>query len=307
MMSRPHDRPVADGFVIGGAILLVLLSGLIYGAQRQLEHLGALRPTAQTFRYLPKGDDLKLVSLGYDQLIADLLWLKAVQVMGDRGTERSDADYLYQAFDAITTLDPKFDYVYQLGGVFLGVLSGRPELAVQLLSKGVQNNPDLWRLQFYLGFNEFYFLGHFKEAAAAMAKAASLPGRPEYIPFLASRLYAEAHEPALALAFLERMYEESKDEQVRAQLQIRMKEVMIERDVEQLNRAVEQYTARYHREPRDLTELVTGGMVSALPIDPLGGRYYLDPSDHLVKSSSRPEGLRVTLPEQRLGAPQQHP
>ena len=306
-MSRPHDRPCADGFVIGCVALLVLLSGLIYGAQRQLEHLGALHPSAQTFRYLPKGDDLKLVSLGYDQLFADLIWLKAVQVMGVHGAERHDADYLYQAFDTITTLDPKFDYVYQLGGVFLGLLSGRPELAVQLLSKGVRNNPGLWRLQFYLGFNEFYFLGHFKEAAEAMAKAAALPGRPVYIQFLASRLYAEAHEPALALDFLKRMYEDTKDEQLRAQLQIRMKEVMIERDVEQLNRAVGIYTARYHRDPKDLTELVTGGIVSALPTEPLGGRYYLDPSDHQVRSSSRPEGLHVTLPEQRLDAPQQHP
>lgn len=305
-MSILRDRSGARGLVVGGAVLLALLAGLIYGAQRQLEALGALQPTAQVFRYLPKGDDLKLVSLGYDQLIADLLWLKAVQVMGDRGAERHDAEWLYQAFDAITTLDPKFDYVYQLGGVFLGVLSGRPDLAVKLLEKGTRANPDLWRLQFYLGFNEFYFLGHFKEAADAMAKAAALPGRPVYIQFLASRLYAEAQEPALALDFLGRMYEESKDEQVRAQLLVRMKEVMIERDVQRLNRAVERFAARYHRQPTALTDLVDGGIVESLPAEPLGGRYYLDSTDHQVKSSSRPEGLRVTLPEQQLGAPQQH-
>jgi tetratricopeptide (TPR) repeat protein len=302
-MSQPRDRPGAVGLVAGGALLLALLAGVIYGSQRRLEALGALQPTAQSFRYLPKGDDLKLVSLGYDQLIADLLWLKAVQVMGDRGAERRDAEWLYQAFDAITTLDPKFDYVYQLGGVFLGVLSNRADLAVRLLAKGTRANPQLWRLQFYLGFNEFYFLGHYKEAADAMAKAAALPGRPEYIQFLASRLYAEAQEPALALEFLGRMYEESKDEQVRAQLQTRMKEVMIERDVERLNRAVGQFTTRYHRSPKALTELVAGGIVAVLPTEPLGGRYYLDPSDHRVKSSSRPEGLRVKTPEQRLDAP----
>ncbi|HUJ79547.1 MAG TPA: tetratricopeptide repeat protein [Nitrospiria bacterium] len=307
MMSTLRDRPGPDRFVVVGAVFLVLLGGVIYGTQRQLERLGAFQPSAQTFRFLPKGDDLKLVSLGYDQLIADLLWLKAIQVMGDRGAERRDAEYLYQAFDAITTLDPKFDYVYQLGGVFLGVLSGRADLAVQLLAKGVRNNPDLWRLPFYLGFNEFYFLGRYKEAAAAMAKAASLPGHPEYLPFLASRLYAEAREPALALEFLGRMYEESNDQQVRAQLQVRMKEVMIERDVEQLNHAVAQFTMRYHRLPKALTELVTTGIVLALPTEPLGGRYYIDPSDHQVKSSSRPEGLHVKLPEQQLGPPQHHP
>jgi tetratricopeptide (TPR) repeat protein len=307
MTSIHRDRPGTVGLVAGGTILLALLSGVIYGSQRQLESLGALQPTAQTFRYLPKGDDLKLVSLGYDQLIADLLWLKAVQVMGDKGAEQRDAEWLYQAFDAITTLDPKFDYVYQLGGVFLGVLCGRADLAVQLLEKGTRANPELWRLEFYLGFNQFYFLGHYKEAAEAMAKAAALPGRPDYIQLLAARLYAEAQEPALALDFLGRMYEESKDEQVRVQLKTRMNEVIIERDVELLNKAAGQFTARYHRAPKALTDLVASGIVASLPTEPLGGRYYLDPSDHQVKSSSRPEGLRVKIPAQRLGPPQQHP
>ena len=286
--------------------MLVLLVGL-YGAQRHLERTGVLQPTAQTFRYLPKGDYLKFASLGYNQLVADLLWLNTVQVMGDKGAERRDAEWLYQAYDVITTLDPQSDYVYQIGGVFLGVLSGRADLAVPLFEKGTRANPDSWRLQFYLGFNQFYYLGHFKEAAEAMAKAAALPGRPDYVQLLAARLYAEAQEPALALEFLGRMYEDSKDEQVRAQLLERMKEVMIERDVRLLDQAVEQFAARYHRPPQVLADLVAGGVMAALPREPLGGHYYIDPSDHQVKSSSRPERLRVKLPDQRLGAPQQRP
>ena len=293
--------------MLWGAAAFLLLAVLAYGAERRLDTITAGQSAAQTLRYLPKGDDLKLVSLGYDQLIADLLWLKAIQVMGDKGTERRDAEWLYQAFDAITTLDPTFDYVYQLGGVFLGVLSGRPDLAAQLLAKGTRENPGIWRLHFFLGFTEFYYLGHFKEAAESMAKAAALPGRPDYVQFLASRLYVEAQEPSLALEFLGRMYEESKDEQVRAQLQIRMKEVMIERDVRLLDRAVGQFEARYHRTPKGLTELVTGRIVASLPTEPLGGRYYLDPSDHQVKSSSRPEGLHVYASTQRLDAPRQRP
>jgi tetratricopeptide (TPR) repeat protein len=284
-----------------------LAVSLLYGTQRQLEHLRAEQLMTAEVRYIPKGDYLKVAVLGYNQLAADLLWLKAVQVMGNRGTEQRDAEWLYQIFDAITTLDPKFDYVYQLGGVFLGVLSDRADLAVRLLSKGVRHNPDVWRLYFFLGFDQFYYLGNYKEAAEAMAKAAALPGRPKYIPLLAARLYAEAQEPALALEFLNRMYEESKDEQVRAQLQVRMKEVMIERDVEQLGRAVDQFTARYHREPKALTDLVAGGIVASLPTEPLGGRYYLDASSHHVKSSSRPEGLRVKSLGQQLGATQKRP
>lgn len=281
-------------------IVLLLLGGMsaasVAVTQWRLEQLHTARP-AEELRYLPKGDHLKVAALGYDQLVADLLWLKAIQVMGEKGREEQDAEWLYQAFDAITTLDPKFDYVYQLGGIFLSVLSGRADLAVQLLSKGTRNNPDIWRLHFFLGFDQFYYFGRFKEAADAMAAAAALPGRPDWVPMLATRLYAQAEEPEFAIEFLDRMYQVSKDEKVREQLLARRHELVVERDLNILNRTVLKFQERSHRPPDDLRELVTAGLLRGLPEEPSGGRYYYDPTDGQVKSSAYKERLRVKLPE----------
>lgn len=283
-------------------VMAVFFVALIVGTQRHLDHLNAERSVAEDFRYLPKGDYLKVAVLGYDQLAADLLWLKAIQVMGKKGSEHADAEWFYQAVDVITTLDPKFDYVYQMGSVFLSVLADRADLAVQLLSKGVIDNPDEWRLYFYLGFDQFYYLGNFKEAADAMAKAAALPGRPAYVPLLASRLYAHAEEPELALAFLEQMYRLSKDDQVRAELRARMQEVMVERDVKMLNQVVQRFHERYHRFPGELTELVTAGLLTELPSEPFGGRYYLDPAEKTAKSTKYTTRLHIYGLKQRQDA-----
>jgi tetratricopeptide (TPR) repeat protein len=283
-------------------LLGVLSAALVAVTQWRLEHIRTARP-AEEFRYLPKGDHLKVAALGYDQLVADLLWLKTIQVMGEKGREAQDAEWLYQAFDAITTLDPKFDYVYQLGGIFLSVLSGRADLAVQLLSKGTQNNPGIWQLHFYLGFDQFYYFGRFKEAADAIARAAALPGRPDWVPMLATRLYAQAEEPEFAIEFLDRMYQVSKDEKVREELLARRKELVVERDLNILNRTVREFQERSRRPPDDLRELVTAGLLHGLPEEPFGGRYYYDSSDGQVKSSIHKERLRVDIPERRLGAP----
>jgi hypothetical protein len=187
--------------------------------------------------------------------------------------------------------------------VFLSVLAGRADLAVQLLAKGAQHNPEIWQLHFYLGFDHFYFLGNYKAAADAMARAAELPGRPAYVPLLAARLYAHAEEPGFALEFMNRMYELNKDEQIRGQLLMRIKDITVERDLQALNQAAAEFQRRHQRPPSDLSELVRAGLIPRVPDEPLGGRYYLDPNDRQVKSSMQKERLRVELPQQRLGAP----
>ena len=217
--------------------------------------------------------------------------------MSDRPRVLQVAEWIYQTIDLITTLDPRFDYAYELGGVFLGLLADRPDLAVQLLSKGVTHNPDVWRLHFFLGFNHFYFLGNFTEAAEAMSAASDLPGRPDYIPLLAARLYAHAEQPELAVEFLGRMYEENKDEGVREQLLERIKEVTAERDLNLLNGAVGEFVKRYDRQPKTLKAVVEAGLLGDIPPEPFGGRYYIDSIDRQVKSTHYTERLRVKLSE----------
>ncbi len=55
---------------------------------------------------LPKGEYLKPALLGYHHLGADLLWLKLVQVMGNKRNSEDEYEWMYHALDVITTLDP---------------------------------------------------------------------------------------------------------------------------------------------------------------------------------------------------------
>ncbi|MBI3356795.1 MAG: hypothetical protein HY038_08510 [Nitrospirae bacterium] len=124
-------------------------------------------------------------------------------------------------------------------------------------------------------------------------RAASLPDRPPYLPGLATRLAAEAGSPDAALAFLEARLLETKDPGTREFFANRMREVIIERDLRFLEKAVEIYLTQHRAFPKALTDLVETGTIPVLPEEPFGGHYRLDPETGTVSSSTHPERLRT--------------
>ena len=134
-----------------------------------------------------------------------------------------------------------------------------------------------------IGFNE------------AMAKAANLPGAPEALARLAAKLFVSAKSPQQAVDFLSRVYEETADENVKKLLEIRLKESIVERDLQILEDAVRRYLDKYSRRPNHLEELVGPGLLSALPHEPFGGRYLYEPAKGTVRSSEVKERMRIPV------------
>src|SRR5581483_3943749 len=205
---------------------IFLLGIVIYLTQLQIDRSTDLNQKIESLIHLPKGEYLKVAALGYDQLLADLLWLRVIQIVGERTVNNTAYEWVYHALDVVTTLDPKFAYAYEMGGVTLCTLANQPEKADALLSKGVKENPEVWQLPFYLGFNEFFYLNDYKSAAEHMTQAAKIPGRPDFVPKLASRLLVQGGEPLTAVEFLERTVAQTRDEKVKEALRHRMEEIL---------------------------------------------------------------------------------
>jgi hypothetical protein len=242
---------------------------------------------------LPRGEVLKPMLLGFDGLGADLLWLNIIQVLGEEEVRASDYEWLAHALDVVTTLDPQYVYAYDIGGVALAELAGRVDWSNALLEKGIAANPQAWRLPFQVGFNAFFHQHDYVRAAEYMALAARLPGRPAYVPELAARLYVEGKQPATALQFLDVMAAQTQDQAVLAVLERRRGEVIIERDVEVLDRAVERYRKRTGRHPSSLHELVRTRLLPSLPVEPFGGSYQYDADRQRVISSTHPQRMHL--------------
>ncbi len=104
---------------------------------------------------------------------------------------------------------------------------------------------------------------------------------------------AEAGSPETALVFLEARLRETSDPEMREVLAKRMKEVIIERDIQTLEGAVAAYQVQHSILPRTLTDLVAAGALPMLPLEPFGGSYLLDLKTGFVSSSTHPERLRT--------------
>jgi tetratricopeptide (TPR) repeat protein len=242
---------------------------------------------------LPKGEYLRPALVGYQHLGADILWLKLLQVVGNKRNSADEYEWIYHALDVITTLDPQYAYAYYVGGNILGDLAQRPDLSNQLLEKGAEGNPEVWYIPFLLGYNYYFLLGDPAKGAEYIMKAAILPERPAYLPGLATRMAAEAGSAETALAFLHTRVRETQDPNLRQVLVNRAKEVIIERDIHLLERAVEMYRTKHQASPTTLTALVEDRIMPDLPIEPFGGEYRIDVRTGSVSSSTHPERLRT--------------
>ncbi len=271
-------------------ILGFVLLGI--GAALSLEHERPSRVRGEELAYLPKGQYLRLASLGYRQIVADIIWLQAVQHLGAPQDTSQGYRWTYHAVDVLTDLDPAFVPAYQAAGTILGVWAGRIQESIAILKKGMQHNPEVWQLPFLIGYDYFYELCDPSSAARYLQIAAALPGAPEYLPRLAARMAVEAGDPQAAREFLERFIRQTDDQRLQETLTERMKHVMQEEHLRLLEAAVRTYSASYHRMPRKLEDMVEKGIIDVIPADPFGGQYSLSP-DGVVQSTARRERLRL--------------
>lgn len=266
----------------GSSVLLHLLDGQRTAVAR-----------AEQLAYLPKGEYLKLAVLGYRQVVADLIWLQAVQHIGAKRDTQLGYTWTYHAVDVLTDLDPTFVPPYQATGLFLGVLVGRQEEGLAILDKGIRHNPSSWQLPFLAGYVSYYELCNPVAGGKYLRIAARVPGSPAYLPQLAARMTVESGDPTAALEFLDRFSRSVTDERVREALLQRMKEIVQEKDLRFLEESIRRYRAKYGQPPAKLEDLMLHGIIQQMPSDPLGGEYEVDTFSGVVRATSKRDRLRI--------------
>jgi hypothetical protein len=175
--------------------------------------------------YLPKGGHLKEMSLGYQTVLADILWMKAISYFGGHNLTDQEYPWLFHILDQTTSLDPLFHHAYTFGGVVLAVEGDSIAQSIALLRKGMDYFPGDWILPFYIGLDSFYYLKDPVVAADYIKVAATLPGHPEYLPRLAASLLSRSGRLPAAIAFLTTVAENTEDEWVRQGLYRKIEEL----------------------------------------------------------------------------------
>jgi tetratricopeptide (TPR) repeat protein len=209
--------------------------------------------------FVPSPGVARALAFGFDALLADYHWLQAVQVIG--GAEAVDAPrarHVGKLVDVVTSLNPHVSHPYRFAAIWLTHDEALVREGIRLLQRSIEYHPEDWRNHFYLGFNHFYYLGEYEEAAQALEVAMALPGAPAYLPRLVARLRSQTQDIEVAEVFLRELLRGSADGEGRAKIQAALDEIEIEHKARHLDRAREAYRALAGRDIESVEDLMRG-------------------------------------------------
>jgi tetratricopeptide (TPR) repeat protein len=297
-MNRRTTSMVAASclvFFLGASVLL-------------LHHADAVRPhsTLEESLYISSPKVLKRASLGYDGLLADIYWTRAVQYFGachhDHGTSYS---LLAPLLEITTQLDPHLIVAYEFGASFLAPAppdgAGEPERAIQLMEYGIQNNPGDWKLYYDLGFVYYMDLNNYVKAADAFRRGSEVPNAHPFMRLLAAQMAEHAQDFSTARMSWSATYQNTHDREIRANALEHLRALRVDEDVTRLQEAVTRFGTHTGRLPSSMAELASAEGLPGIPVDPDGNPYELTsegrievrvPDDFPFATKGLPPGFR---------------
>jgi len=273
---------------------LLLVAGLgIRTTNHWLEGRQVERVADGNVGVLPDGHVMNVLSLGFERLVADLFWIRTTYYLGDEVASKAGWPAAERLANLVTDTDPHFDSAYVTMSSVLNGLQHDPDAAIRLLEKGAAISK-YWRIHFLLGFQYFMEKQDYVRGAKCLERAMELGG-PPYLQFLVSRLYANAGDPNTAMEFIAARLKNEEAPQVRQELEKRLSDLWINRDLSAINVAIDAYTEKFHHAPKDVRTLVAAGLLPALPHDPKGGEYGIF-SDGRAGTDLAYDELKLNLP-----------
>ncbi len=230
---------------------------------------------------LRSGKLLKVMSLEYAPLMADLYWTRVVQYYGDKAVRHdSNFELLWPLLDVTTTLDPNLLVAYRFGSMFLSENApqgaGRPDLAIQLIQRGIQANPEYWRFYEDLGFIYYFELHDYDKAAAAFLEGSKNPNAKTWMKVLAAKVSEQGDSSETSAFLWNDIYTTTTDPQMKENAATHLQLLKSDEDCKAIDAVSDDFQKKNSRRPSSIEELVSAGMLKGVPADPAGQSYVLD-------------------------------
>jgi tetratricopeptide (TPR) repeat protein len=187
---------------------------------------------AEKKNFLSPPEDLKYFTLGYNDAIASVLWVRLLQDFeyceGGKFTDKDfvaplesapdgiskvldrklhaskcNKGWVYSMLNSITDIQPRFKIAYDTGAVLLSVLVDDREGARLIYEKGLAIYPDDWEMNFRAAYHYLWELQQPERAAVLFNKAAKLGGGPPWIAALSGALFTHIGNAKFAKIILE--------------------------------------------------------------------------------------------------------
>lgn len=243
--------------------------------------------------YVWSGERLRRLAPGFENVLADIYWLRTVQYFGSERAFSPDKrfDLLEPLIDITVTLDPRLEVAYRYGAIFLcepwPTGKGDPAAGIAILERGVRALPKSWQLREDLGFFRYIFLGDAIGGANVLVEGAKLPGAPFYLESLAGVILARGGQRETSRLVWRRMYERAEAGFIRDNALYHLRRLDALDMLDRLNAAVVDYRRDKGHNPeraRDLSvdaKALTDPTGVPFAYDAHRGRFWFDPSSRL--------------------------
>ncbi len=269
------------------AFLFIASGSAMVALKLENEAVARARVPGSSIKYLPSGRYLKYTSLGYSSLLADVIYVWAIQYYSDPAI--SDRfDHLDHIFGVIAELDPHYSEPYLVGALIAAYEARNPRLALKILNRAMAKNPGDWLYPFEAGHYAQMFLKDYEIAQKYFKRAMDIKGAPD----IAKRLYANAafrtddYDTAMK-TWLE-VYQTAPDDRIRKIASNHLYEVKSAVDIKRINQAVAGFLERFRRRPMNLQQLVRAGLLESVPRDLDGQDYVYHPQTGAVTTAVIP-------------------
>ena len=268
------------------ALGLVIVIGMACAALL-VRRIDTLRPPADPNAideslYLD-GKTARRISLCFNGLAADWYWMRSLQYVGRKIINDNDVPIdnlgllnlklLAPLLDTATTLDPEFLDPYEYAAIVLPAIN--VEDAIRITKKGIDANPNAWRLYHHLGY--IYWQQRDYAAASEMyGRGAQIAGAPPWMEAMKAKMAADGGSRSTAREIYTRMYEQSADESVTDMARKRLLQLDSLDQRESLRKFLTTYQSRTGKCPDSWKEIEPVFRALRVPVDSSGAP--LDPS-----------------------------
>lgn len=260
------------------------------------------------------GSKAKGFLFGAEGLAADWYFMRALQYIGDKIIASQDKDVnlddlrglnprlLYPLLDNATDLDPHFFAGYAYGAVVLPAID--PKNAIDLVTKGIANNPDSWRLYQHLGYI-YWKIGDYERASEAYEKGSQIAGAAPFLKLMAASMKTDGGSRETARSIYREMLAGSDDEMVQITAQRRLREFDSLDEREAIDRILVNFKEKNGRCANSFGEIASMLITAKLPEN---RQFRVDKANRLVDPTDAPylldrENCRVKLDAERTGLP----
>jgi tetratricopeptide (TPR) repeat protein len=229
-----------------------------------------------TFVSLPSGKTLRVLSFGYQNLCADLLFIWSIQFYSTTYlTNRFD--YLERVYDTITDITPLYKEPYIIGALIMAFEARDIPMALRLLDKGSRNIETEWFFDHEAGYYAYKYLKDYEKAEAYYGRAATKPNAPSFLKRMNAHMVYLQDDPQVAYQMWLDIYNNARDRLERDAGFNHVYQIKAEIDLPFIREQIAVFRDRFRRFPASLTELVRRGIAASIPKDFSGNDYLYDP------------------------------